>query len=260
MSTGGLRERNRLRTREEIAVEALTLFEYQGYDATTCEDIAAAADVSVRTFFRYFETKADVLFVDRSDETGPLAALAELRDRPAEEGPVDVLRHALRHPADVLEARRELVVRQFRVLMATESLQELRLESFHRFEEPFARALAARLGTRPDDLTPRLLAAVAASSLRVSIECWVASGAQPGALRPLLDEALDHVHDGFGPLAALSRSAAPTGHGPTDGLVGAPPRTTSRWFPGALPNQVRAGRARPSSSSARRPRRRRRSP
>lgn len=198
MSTAGLRDRNKARTREEITAAALTLFESRGYDATTCEDIAAAAAVSVRTFYRYFETKADVLFAGRSEETGPLAALAEVRDRPAGEGPVEVLRHALKHPAGILEARRDLVVRQFRVLMTTQTLDELRRESFHRFEEPFAAALASRLGASPDDLAPRLLAAVTASALRISVERWVTFGAEPGALWPLVDEALDYVHDGFG--------------------------------------------------------------
>lgn len=198
MSIGGLRERNRARTREEIAVAALSLFESRGYDVTTCDDIAAGAGVSTRTFFRYFQTKADVLFAGRSDETGPHAALAALRDRPADEAPVDVLRHALKHPVEALESRRDLVLRQFRVLMTTESLEQLRRESFHRFEEPFAHALAARVGGHPDDLPPRLLAAAAASALRISIERWVTSGSEPGTLWVLVNEALDLVHDGFG--------------------------------------------------------------
>ena len=55
MST--LRERNRRRTREEIAAAALTLFDQQGYEATTIEQIATAAGVSVATYFRHFPTK-----------------------------------------------------------------------------------------------------------------------------------------------------------------------------------------------------------
>lgn len=197
MGTNGLRERTKARTREEIALAALHLFETHGYDATTTQEIAAEAGVSARTFFRYFDTKADVLFAGRSERTGPRAALTELAQRPQGEAPVESLRHALRHPVEELEKHRELVVRQFDLLMTTPSLGELRRESFHRFEGPFAEVFAARLGVTATDLAPQLLAALAASTLRISIERWVVTGAKAGALLPLLEESLDHVQRGF---------------------------------------------------------------
>jgi len=196
VATARLRARNKARTREEIVDAALTLFESQGYDKTTCEDIAAAAGIAARTFFRYFEAKADVLAVGRTDEAGPLAALAELRQRPATEGPTEVLLHALAHPVSVLEAQRDWVVRQVRVIMSTPSLDELRREPYHRFEAPFAEALALRLDRPADDLRVRWLAAAAATSLRLSIERWVAAGAPAGGLLPLVEEALALVREG----------------------------------------------------------------
>jgi AcrR family transcriptional regulator len=198
MSPTGLRARNRARTRDDIIDAALGLFEKRGYDATTCEDIAAAADVSVRMFFRYFDTKVDVVLAGRSDEEGPHGVIAEVLDRPAGEPPVEVLRHALRHPIGVLESQRDLVVRQFRVMMATPSLEILRREQFHRFENTLAAAIATRLDRPPGDLDARLLAAATAAALRISIERWVASGAPRGTLRPLVDEALDRLERGFG--------------------------------------------------------------
>ena len=196
MAAQGLRARNRARTHEEIVDAALTLFESQGYDETTCEEIAAAAGVAPRTFYRYFDGKADLLAVGRSDEGGPLAAITELLERPADEHPVDVIRHALDHPVTGLEAQRELVLRQFRVMMNTASLGEFRRESFHRFEDPFAAALATRLDLEADDLLPRWLASSAAAALRLSIERWVAGGAEPAALGPLVDDALELVRHG----------------------------------------------------------------
>jgi len=60
--TLGLRERKKQRTRETIVAVATRLFVEQGYDATTTAQIADAAEVSSSTFFKYFPTKADVVF------------------------------------------------------------------------------------------------------------------------------------------------------------------------------------------------------
>ena len=201
MTTTGLRARNKARTREDIVQAALGLFESKGFDATTCEDIAAAADVSVRTFFRYFETKLDVL-APGSDDEGPRAAIAELLDRPPTEAPVDALRHALAHPIAVVEDRRDLVVRQYRVITTTASLESLRLQQFSKFEAPVAEALAARLGRSADELGVALLAAATGAALRLSIEWWVTAGAEPGTLRGIVDEALALLTAGFDRLAS----------------------------------------------------------
>ncbi|MDL5154810.1 TetR family transcriptional regulator [Actinomycetospora termitidis] len=63
----GLRERKKERTRAELQRHALRLFRDQGYGATTADDIAAAAEVSRSTFFRYFPTKEDVVLFDDVD-------------------------------------------------------------------------------------------------------------------------------------------------------------------------------------------------
>ncbi len=67
MNRPGLRERKRLETLHRIQEEALRLFDEQGYDATTIEQIAEAAGVSPSTFYRYFPVKEDVVVQDEYD-------------------------------------------------------------------------------------------------------------------------------------------------------------------------------------------------
>src|SRR6201996_4317615 len=76
------RQRKKNATRDRIRASALRLFREQGYDATTVEQIAAAAGVSHMTFFRYFPTKEDVALADGYD---PL--IAGLLAQPRAEGP-----------------------------------------------------------------------------------------------------------------------------------------------------------------------------
>ena len=92
-AASGLRERKKARTREAIIDAALDLFGRKGFDATTIEDIAAAADVSPRTFFRYFDSKVDLVMAHNEahgDKIAPLIAA-----RPASEGPLEALRQVM---------------------------------------------------------------------------------------------------------------------------------------------------------------------
>src|SRR5215468_5989716 len=88
----GLRERKKARTRASLREHALRLFREQGYQATTVEQIAAAAEVSPSTFFRYFPTKEDVVLRDDMDDR-----LFEAFERqPASLSPLAALRAAIR--------------------------------------------------------------------------------------------------------------------------------------------------------------------
>src|SRR5215831_3477438 len=88
----GLRERKKARTRAAIREHALRLFREQGYQRTTVEQIAAAAEVSPSTFFRYFPTKEDLILQDDMD-----TRMVEAFERqPAGLGPIPAVRAALR--------------------------------------------------------------------------------------------------------------------------------------------------------------------
>ncbi len=93
-----LRERKRTRTREAIIEAAAGLFERRGYDGTTIADIAAAADISTRTFFAYFASKEDVLFPDADARVA--AAVTAIDERRADERPTEILLRALTELGD----------------------------------------------------------------------------------------------------------------------------------------------------------------
>lgn len=209
MSLSRLRERNKARTRDDIIEAALGLFESRGYDATTCEEIAAAAEVSTRTFFRYFDTKLEVVMAAKGDEHREQNFFTMLAARPADEGPVDALRNAVREPMAELQAGGTIAARQYCLMMLTPSLRALALEHFHEHEGELARAFALRLGRPDDDPGARVLAAAAVAALRTAMDQWVAAGAQPDGLSPRIDEALDLLEHGLGGLSQpTSRRAA----------------------------------------------------
>ncbi len=156
--TPGLRERKKLRTRSCLIEAALTLAERQGYEATTVEQIADTAEVSARTFARYFPTKNGVFVSLLNDLTA--AADAELERVPAEFAPLRALRTAhtamlRRNPEDpgVLPAHR--LVRLLRLLSNS---SELRLLALQLRTRETAKGIARRLDRPVDDRKVRLTA------------------------------------------------------------------------------------------------------
>src|ERR1700694_4811294 len=106
MSPTGLRERKKQKTKEAIQREAMRLFQEQGYEETTIEQIAEAAEISPSTFFNYFPTKEDVVLYDRYD---PMIASLMLA-RPSEEPPSVVMKHMFETLGGVLDRDRELIL------------------------------------------------------------------------------------------------------------------------------------------------------
>jgi AcrR family transcriptional regulator len=93
-----LRERKKVRLRIEMTRAAVRLFKEQGFDATTVEQIAAQAETSPSTFFRYFGTKEDVLFGDTPDRLDGLRT--HLDDADDKRPPIEVLKTALTEQID----------------------------------------------------------------------------------------------------------------------------------------------------------------
>src|SRR6266851_4633835 len=92
-SAPGLRERKRRQTRERLTRVAMALFLERGFEATTLDDIAAAADISRRSFFHYFASKEDVVFTWQEESTAAL--IAAVAARPANESMLTAAENAI---------------------------------------------------------------------------------------------------------------------------------------------------------------------
>lgn len=180
----GLRELKKQRTRAAIQRAALELVSRQGYEATTCEQIAAAAEVSPATFFRYFPTKEDVVLRDDYD---PLLSAA-VAARPAREGPVRAVRRALAETLGALPEQEMAAVRErTRLLLSVPALRARVHEQADTARAALAEALGPRMGLPPDDLAVQAVAAACGAAMSVAVERWARDG---GRLADHMDAAL----------------------------------------------------------------------
>lgn len=180
----GLRERKRERTRAAIQAAGLHLFATQGYDATTCEQIAAAAEVSPATFFRYFPTKEDVVLADRYDDL----IVALLHDRPAAESPIEAVRRSLAAGLEAVYATDADIIRQrLRLVLSVPALRARLYEQQRATASVLAGELAGRMGGTPDDLEVRAVAAAIAGAASAAVETWADHG---GDLPAVMDRAM----------------------------------------------------------------------
>jgi len=158
-------------TREEIEREAMRLFTARGFDATTVDDIAAAAGIGRRTFFRYFGSKNDVVW-GRFDE-----GLARLRERlaaaPLDRPLADVLREAIVE-FNALPTEQVAVHRQrMTLILGVDSLQAHSTLMYAEWRRVVADYVARRTGSASDDLLPRLAGHVLLGAAVTAYERWL---------------------------------------------------------------------------------------
>ncbi len=193
-STGpGLRERKKEQTKQNLKRVALELFAAEGFDAVSTDDIAAAADVSKTTFYRYFDSKEDVLLGTSSDNRALMrAALAE---RPVDEPAVEAARHAFRLVAELYENDREQKLLVSKVAKSTPSLAARNLEHQAAWEQMLRDDFARRDPAAEGTLRTWVLAAAVMASLRTAIDFWLTHGAESD-LATLVDDSLRLLADG----------------------------------------------------------------
>jgi AcrR family transcriptional regulator len=188
-----LRERKRTKTRLMIQAEAMRLFAEKGYENTTVDDIAFAAAISPRTFFRYFPTKEDVVIWDEYD---PIAE--DLVDaRPADEPIAETLRAIVHQALGGLYRRdpEELLMR-VRLLMTVPELRGRLRDEQRSGERDLAALVAERRGLRDDEFGVQVVMSAFGSAVNVALEAWVKDDGKSDPLE-LLDRALDSLIAGM---------------------------------------------------------------
>jgi AcrR family transcriptional regulator len=203
LSPTGLRERKKQKTKEAIQREAMRLFQDQGYDETTVEQVAAAAEISPSTFFNYFPTKEDVVLFDRYD---PMV-LAFLLSRPADE-PLSVgIRETLKSLDAVMDRDRDIILARAKLGLEVPALRARFWEELTKAQDLFINLFAARTGRDGADYELRVLAMVlVTAAFEASLE-WVRRGGR-GSMFDLVNEAFDIVGIGerLDQLESIARS------------------------------------------------------
>ena len=191
----GLRERNKRERRRRLEDVALDLFEREGFDRTTIEQIAAEAELAPRTFFSYFATKDDLVLADYSERLERI--LTELDRRPEAEPAWDALRESFAVVAADYEFEQDRIRRRFTIMATNPSVFARSLLLQAGWEQALTERLTTRLGARAYDPTPRLLAATALAVMRASLQHWLTTPRAP-ALPELVQRGFDRLASGLG--------------------------------------------------------------
>ena len=181
-----LAERKRRAVRGELSEVALGLLTDRTFETLTIDDIAAAAGVSRRTFFRYFSSKEDVVFAFLDQWAVRLAA--DIVARPADENPVQAVQTSFRQLTAAYDNRALALVKLVR---ETPSLQQQERINRDHLRLAVVSALAERLGMDAErDMRPQILATIAFAPLDAAMFSWFGNRSNE-EVGHLLDEALE---------------------------------------------------------------------
>ncbi|MDT0344335.1 TetR/AcrR family transcriptional regulator [Streptomyces litchfieldiae] len=191
----GSRELKKRRTHDELLRAGLDLFLTRGYEKTTVGDIAQRAEVSERTFFRYFANKEELVLRPLRDASHAL--LAEVKGRPPEEEPLEALRAggmaAMRR---VMAPTPELYLNTLRVIGSEPEARAAVLRFGAEEQRDLAAVLAARESTEPGDLRPVLLAAAfTAAAIQTTLSWEEGADGTMASLEAMSEAHLTTLHE-----------------------------------------------------------------
>ena len=184
----GLRERKKIKLRRSVQREALRLFAEQGYDDTTVEQIADAADVSTSTFYRYFPTKEDVVLDDDYD---PIVEHI-IGGRDDGEPLVTTVRTAIAAVAAAVEVDRDAALARLRLIASVPALKARQGAEGRKSLDFFVRLFSARSGRSVGDYQLRVTTAAFIAAQLEAARYWAdADGVE--SVAQLMDDAVTLV-------------------------------------------------------------------
>lgn len=191
----GLRERKKAKTRAAIRRHALLLFRKQGYEQTTVDQIADAAEISPATFYRYFPAKEDVVLKDDLD----LLTVEALEAQPLSLSPIAALRAAVAATVASLSPEELARFRETAELsLAVPEVRARALDEFIRSMQVMARAVARRAGRDPEDPSVANLAgAVVGVIMAAALGSMGGAGHGAEDLFARIDAGLAHLEAGL---------------------------------------------------------------
>ncbi|MCX4552947.1 TetR family transcriptional regulator [Streptomyces sp. NBC_01387] len=197
----GLRERKKRETRVALSRATIGLCVQRGWDNVTVEDIAATANVSVRTFRNYFSGKAEAIAAGHLERM--LCIADSLRARPATEPLWDSIAHAVRTQfvpqggTGAGSAHDQRWTDGLRLMLAEPALQGEVVKANASAQEELAKAVAERTGTDvTHDVYPKLVAAVIGAGSAVAVEHCLRAD-PPTPLAPVLREVFERIAAGL---------------------------------------------------------------
>jgi AcrR family transcriptional regulator len=191
----GLRERKKRETRDALSLALIRLTVEQGWDNVTVQDVAAAANVSERTFRNYFATKADAVAARHLDRM--LRVAAGVRARPAGEPLWDAITHAVATQFAGGEPPSRQWPDGVRLMLTEPEVERGFLQANATAQRELAAAIAERTGTdAARDLYPTLVATSVGAAVGTAMELWLRAD-PPVPIETLIREALDQLRAGL---------------------------------------------------------------
>jgi len=227
----GLRELKKARTRAQVLEVAARLFASSGFDRVTVEEICAEAEISPRTFFRYFHSKDELVFADIEERLDAL--LQQLRAEPDDAEPLGALERAVLALALEMERRPDAMTWAYQLMRDSPALVPTNLHVLRAWEDDLVEEVTRRMsagasteasteastrergltgggaGVLPPSFGARLAVSEALTALRVAAQAWVEGSAPPPTVTMAL--ALGSLFGGL--RTQFGRDAGPSGPG-----------------------------------------------